>query len=292
DYLWVAPSFASLVALVIGPFLVGASVSLFDHHRGEWSFVGLANFADILLSRDFPITSPLSFGFTLAVTVAWTVANVALHVGIGFVLALALREPWIRLRAVWRGLLIIPWAIPNYITALIWKGMFHAQYGAVNAVIGWGLGRDGPIELDWFSSFFTAFAANLTTNTWLGFPFMMVVVLGALQAVPRDLEEAAEIDGASYLFRVRHVIWPLVRPALLPAVVLGTIWTFNMFNVVFLVSQGEPNGATEILVSEVYRWAFTRGNRYGYAAAYAVIVFGVLWLYTRGTDRWLAKVRA
>lgn len=292
DYVWVAPAAVALAALVALPFVLGASVSLFEHNRGSWSFVGLANFADILLSRDFPITSPLSFGFTLAVTLAWTVANVALHVGIGFALALVLREPWIRLRAVWRALLVIPWAIPNYITALIWKGMFHAQYGAINALLGWALLRGRPIELDWFGSFFTAFAANLATNTWLGFPFMMVVTLGALQSIPRDLEEAAEVDGASYLFRVRHVIWPLLRPALLPAVILGSVWTFNMFNVVFLVSQGEPNGATEILVSDVYRWAFSRGNRYGYAAAYAVIIFGVLVAYTRVTDRLVRRQAA
>jgi arabinogalactan oligomer/maltooligosaccharide transport system permease protein len=289
DYLWVAPSFASLAALVLAPFVVGASVSLFEHRHGDWRFVGMANFVDIVLSRDFPITSPLSFGFTLAVTVLWTVTNVALHVGLGFALALALREPWIRLRAVWRAVLIVPWAIPNYITALIWKGMFHAQYGAVNAVLGLVLARGEPLRLDWFSSFLTGFTANLVTNVWLGFPFMMVVILGALQSVPKDLEEAAEIDGASYLFRVRHVIWPLVKPALVPAVVLGTIWTFNTFNVVFLVSQGEPNGATEILVSEVYRWAFSRGNRYGYASAYAVLVFVVLVLYTRVTRRFAQR---
>jgi arabinogalactan oligomer/maltooligosaccharide transport system permease protein len=277
DYLWVAPSALTLSAIVVLPFLVGASVSLFEHYRGQWSFVGLAHFFDILLSRDFAFYQPLSFPFTLAVTVLWTVTNVALHVGIGFVLALVLREPWVRLRGVWRALLIVPWAVPNYITALIWRGMFHAQYGAINALLGW--------ELDWFGSFCTAFAANLTTNTWLGFPFMMVVTLGALQAIPRELEEAAEVDGASYAFRVRHVIWPLLRPALLPAVILGSIWTFNVFNVVFLVSQGEPNGATEILVSEAYRWAFSRGNRYGYAAAYAVIIFFVLVLYTRATAR-------
>lgn len=292
DYLWVAPATFALLSLVVVPFVVGASVSLFEHHRGAWSFVGFSNFVDILLSRDFPITSPLSFWFTLAVTVLWTATNVALHVALGVVLALVLREPWIRLRGVWRALLIVPWAVPNYITALIWKGMFHAQYGAINALLGWGIGSDRPIQLDWFGSFFTAFAANLTTNTWLGFPFMMVFTLGALQAIPRDLEEAAEVDGASYLFRLRHILLPLLAPALLPAVVLGSIWTFNQFNVVFLVSQGEPNGATEILVSEAYRWAFTRGNRYGYAAAYAVIIFFVLVLYSVSTDRLMKRVRA
>ena len=165
----------------------------------------------------------------------------------------------------WRALLIVPWAIPNYITALIWKGMFHAQYGAINAILGLVTLSDGPVALDWFGSFFTAFAANLVTNTWLGFPFMMVVSLGALQAIPRELEEAAEVDGAGMWFRFRHVVFPLLLPALLPAVILGSVWTFNMFNVVYLVSAGEPNSSTEILISEAYRWAFTRGNRYGYA---------------------------
>jgi arabinogalactan oligomer/maltooligosaccharide transport system permease protein len=117
----------------------------------------------------------------------------------------------------------------------------------------------------------------------------MVVTLGALQSIPRDLEEAAEVDGASWFFRVRHVIWPMLRPALLPAVVLGSVWTFNMFNVVFLVSQGEPNSTTEILISEAYRWAFSRGNRYGYASAYAVLIFGVLLLYTRTANRLVAR---
>jgi len=285
DYLWIAPAGLAMSVLVMVPFVVGASVSLFAHSRGEWTFVGLAHFADILLSRDWPMTSPLSFFFTLLVTVLWTVTNLTLHVGIGVALALVLREPWIKLRSVWRALLILPWAVPNYITALIWKGMFHAQYGAINALLGLVMLSDGPAPIDWFGSFALAFTANLTTNTWLGFPFMMVVTLGALQSIPRELEEAAEIDGATWLQRFRLVVWPMLRPALLPAVILGSVWTFNMFNVVFLVSQGEPNSTTEILISEAYRWAFSRGNRYGYASAYAVLIFFVLLAYSRGANR-------
>ena len=134
-----------------------------------------------------------------------------------------------------------------------------------------------------------AFSANLITNTWLGFPFMMVVTLGALQSIPRDLEEAAIVDGAGWWFRFRHVVWPLLKPALLPAIIIGSVWTFNMFNVVYLVSAGEPDGSTEILISEAYRWAFSRNNRYGYAAAYAVIIFGVLLAYSRGANRLAGK---
>jgi arabinogalactan oligomer/maltooligosaccharide transport system permease protein len=278
----------AMAILVIGPFVVGAAVSLFSHHNGAWTFVGLANFFDILLARDWPVTSPLSFWFTLGVTVLWTTANVALHVAIGVALAMLLRAPWLRLRGMYRVLLILPWAVPNYITALIWKGMFHRQFGAINGM----LELVGVEPIGWFSQFSTAFAANLVTNTWLGFPFMMVVTLGALQAIPPELEEAAAIDGAGRWQRFRHVTWPLLRPALLPAVVLGSIWTFNMFNIIYLVSSGEPDGGTEILISEAYRWAFTRGHRYGYAAAYAVLIFGVLLVYGRATDRLLRRSAA
>ena len=285
DYAWILPAGLAMTALVLVPFVTGASVSLFAHYRGEWTFVGFHHFLDIVLARDWPVTSPLSFAFTMAVTVMWTATNLFLHVAIGVALAMVLREPWIRMRGFWRALLIIPWAVPNYITALIWKGMFHAQYGAINALIGLVAMRDGPVEIDWFGSFATSFCANLTTNTWLGFPFMMVVTLGALQSIPRELEEAAEVDGAGPWFRFRHVVWPLLQPALLPAIILGSVWTFNMFNVIYLVSAGEPNSSTEILVSEAYRWAFSRGNRYGYAAAYAVLIFFVLLAYSRGANK-------
>lgn len=280
-YATVAPAALAMGILVVLPFVVGAAVSLFAHRDGQFTFVGLANFLDIMLARDWSITNPMSFYFTLVVTVLWTVANVFLHVSIGVFLAMLLREPWLQLRGVYRVLLIVPWAVPNYITALIWKGMFHRQFGAINGL----LVTLGLEPVSWFSQFSTAFAANLITNTWLGFPFMMVVTLGALQAIPRELEQAAEVDGASGWQRFRHVTLPLLKPALLPAVVLGSVWTFNMFNIIYLVSAGEPDGASEILISEAYRWAFDRGHRYGYAAAYSVLIFFVLLFYSRISNR-------
>ena len=284
-YGWVGPAAVGMGLLVVVPFVVGCGVSLFEMADGQLRFVGLANFLDIALVRDWPITSPLSFYMTLLVTILWTAANVALHTGIGLALAMILREPWVRLRALWRVLLIVPWAVPNYITALLWKGMFNKQFGAINGLLGWF----GLEPVSWFSNFWTAFTANLTTNTWLGFPFMMVVSLGALQAIPRELEQAADLDGATGWQRFRHVTWPMLQPALLPAIILGSVWTFNMFNIVFLVSGGEPDGSTDILIAEAYRWAFTRGHRYGYASAYAVLIFLVLVGYTRLTNRMMAR---
>lgn len=268
-YAWVAPAAAGLLVLVFIPFGAGVGLGFFHTQDGHATFVGLRNFADILGSSDYRVTEPMSFWFTLAVTLLWTVANVALHVGIGVFFALLLRDPLLKLKGLYRVLLIVPWAVPNYITALVWKGMFHRQFGAISALLQ-ALGIE-PIS--WFSRFGTAFAANVVTNTWLGFPFMMVVTLGALQSIPQDLYEAAEVDGASRWAQFRHITLPLLRPALLPSVILGAVWTFNMFNVVYLVSGGEPGGSTDILVSEAYRWAFQRNEQYGFAAAYSTLIF-------------------
>jgi len=202
---------------------------------------------------------------------------VALHLVIGVFLALLLHRPYLRMKALYRVLLILPWAVPNYVTALAWKGMFHRQFGAVNALLT-SLGAE-PVS--WFSHWTTAFSANVATNVWLGFPFMMVVTLGALTSIPKDVYEAAAVDGANAWQRFRLITAPMLVPFLAPAVAMGSVWTFNMFNVVFLVSGGEPDGSTEILVSEAYRWAFTRGNQYGYAAAYAVLIFLILLVSTR-----------
>ena len=271
-YAYVTHAVLAVLALVVFPLAVGALTSLFAGPREAPRYVGLANYVGILSARGGDLLGHGSFYLTLVVTVLWTVVNVFFHVSLGLVLGLALARPMLHLRAVYRVLLILPWAVPSYVTALAWKGMFQRQFGAVNAL----LRMLGAEPVSWFSHFSTAFTANVATNVWLGFPFMMVVVMGALTSIPRDVLEAAEVDGATRAQRFRLVTLPLLRPVLLPAVVLGAVWTFNMFNVVFLVSGGEPDGTTDILVSEAYRWAFTRDNQYGYAAAYAVLIFLLL----------------
>lgn len=277
---FVAPAVIGMIILVFLPFIIGAFLSFFAYENGEFIYVGLQNFTRLFSSDQASFLDSMSIYFTFVVTVLWTVTNVALHVGIGMCLALLLREPWLKLKGVYRVLLIVPWAMPNYITALIWRGMFDHNFGAINQIlVSLGLQR-----VEWYNEFLTSFAANLTTNTWLGFPFMMVVTLGALQAIPRDLEDAAAVDGASAWQRFRHVTFPLLKPALMPSVVLGSIWTFNAFNIIYLVSKGSPDGSTEILVSEAYKWAFERQYQYGYAAAYAMVVFVILVLYSKLTQ--------
>jgi arabinogalactan oligomer/maltooligosaccharide transport system permease protein len=215
----------------------------------------------------------------------WTVVNVAFHVGIGVMLAAALNGP-IRGKALYRLLLIIPWAVPAYITALTWRGMFDYQYGAVNLLLAeaaqfplmrWLLDLVGLTPpVNWLGDIWRAFEACIVANVWLGFPFMMVIALGGMQGIPHELYEAARIDRASRWQQFRHITLPLLKPVLLPAVTLGTIWTFNNLNVIWLVSNGgEPQDSTHILVSYVYKAVFNL-YRYGYGAALSMLIFLLL----------------
>lgn len=287
-YRFVAPAGIAMLILVVVPFAIGIGLGFFDHAHGTWHFVGIDNFVSILSGGGHPLNDPLNFWFILGVTVLWTAVNVFLAVGVGVGLAMILLQRWMRGKKAYRMLLILPWAIPNYITALIWKGMFAGEYGAINSLLhACGLDR-----VSWFASWSTAFFANVATNTWLGFPFMMVVAIGALQSIPSDLYEAAAVDGATPWQRFVHITLPHLRPALGPAIALGSIWTFNMFSVIYLVSDGAPGGSTNILVTDAYRWAFERGEHYGMAAAYATLIFGLLMLWTFVRGRVLRREEA
>src|SRR3569623_370608 len=189
---FLSPAAVAMSVLVAAPFVIGLLLGFYDHHQGTWTFIGLDNFTRILSGNGHSLDDPLNFWFILGVTVLWTVANIALHVTVGVSLALVLSRKWLRGKGLFRMLLILPWAIQNYITALMWKGMFQGQYGAVNSL----LHAVGLSDVSWFGSWATAFSANVITNTWLGFPFMMVVALGALETIPKELYEAASVAGA------------------------------------------------------------------------------------------------
>jgi len=288
-YAYILPAMFGVFLLVFFPFIYGFLIGFTDYNLtnfggdlieyfSNFKNYGLDNFVDILKVINFKDYD--NFYFTLAHTIIWTVLNLVFHVSIGIALALVLNDAKLKGRTFFRILLILPWAIPNYITALIWRGMFHKQFGAVNGF----LEMLGLEPISWFTAPVTAFMANLATNVWLGFPFMMIIALGALQSIPKELYEASAIDGSSKWQTFWNVTFPLLRPAMVPAIILGTIWTFNQFNVIYLVSGGGPDGATELLITDAYKLAFEQ-YRYGYAAAYCIIIFLVLLTYGLFTSR-------
>lgn len=292
-YAYTVPAMLGMVFLAVFPFFYNVALSftnanIYNTDQSIFeTWVGLDNFADILSDVDVVQRTPeglvwdyQNFYWTLGFTVVWTVANVTLGVTLGLLLGLALNTRGLALRPVYRVILILPWALPTYITALIFKGMFHKQFGVINQIFQI-LGLESRA---WFDSPLTSFLAVLTTNGWLSFSFMMVVSLGALQSIPADLYEAARVDGATRWQQFKAITMPSLKPAMVPAIILSVIWTFNQFIVIFLVSAGEPGRATEILVTQSYKIAFEQ-YRYGYAAAYAMIIFVILVAYGTWQNR-------
>lgn len=267
------PTLLIVLAVVAYPFLYNVLLSLGNmniYHIRDWDVIGLAQYAAVFREP--------AFYSILLKTIIWTATNIVFHVGIGVFLAVLLHQRYIAGKNLWRVLLILPWAIPQYITALTWRGMFNYEYGAVNLAITRFMNMP-PVE--WLTSPFEAFAAAILTNIWLGFPFMMVVALGGLQSIAQELYEAADIDGASAWRKFWTVTEPLLRPVMIPAITLGIVWTFNNINVVWLVSNGgEPNDQTHILVSFVYEAAFTM-YRFSWAAAISMIIFVILFAFTQ-----------
>ncbi|SDJ99201.1 extracellular solute-binding protein [Microbulbifer yueqingensis] len=285
-YVYILPAMLGMLLLVFFPLLYGFLLSFTDTtllnentpFLSRWQ--GLGNYASILGDWNFWYGEGAgrsinydNFYWTLLVTICWTAGNVVLSVGLALVLALALDKPILG-RTWFRLLLILPWAIPNYITALVWKGMFHPQFGVVNQA----LQVVGLAPVAWFDSVGASFMTGLVTNVWLSIPFMMVVILGGLQSIPRDLYEAARVEGAGRWCQFRAITLPLLKPVLVPAIILSVVWTFNMFNVIYLVSDGAPAGANDILITKAFRIGFEK-YQYAYAAAYSMVILALLFAY-------------
>ncbi|UBU17591.1 carbohydrate ABC transporter permease [Nonomuraea gerenzanensis] len=288
-YAWamVAPVIAVMLVLIGWPLARGVYLSLTDATEANigrtigvnvipatYEFVGLENYVRILTSA--------VFWDKLVWTVIWTVVCVALHYGIGLGLAVMLNRR-MRFRSVYRVLLILPWAVPAFVAAFIWRYLYNSDYGVINGFLKLA-GLDG---VGWLDDPTTAKIAVIAVNVWLGVPFMMVALLGGLQSIPADLYEAAEVDGASAWQRFRAITLPGLRQVSTTVVLLGTIWTFNMFPIIFLVTRGGPGSETEILVTYAFREAFTGIRDYSGSAAWGVIILVMLVVLAVGYRRTL-----
>jgi len=270
----VVPAFLILAAVVFYPFVYNMILSFGNMNLTrirDWEFVGLRQYIKIFTEPSHP-----DFYAVFAKTIIWTVVNVVFHVVLGVFLALILNQN-LRGKAIFRTILILPWAIPQYIVALTWRGMFNYEYGTINLIITKYLNLPA---VEWLRSPTEAFLACILTNIWLGFPFMMVVALGALQSIPHELYEAADMDGARWFHKLKTITLPLIRPVMVPAITLGMIWTFNNLNIIWLVSNaGEPSDQTHILVSFVYKAAFNFYN-FSYASALSMVIFFILLVFS------------
>lgn len=301
-YLYVVPAMLIMTVMTYYPMAYGVWMSFTNYGLKNLrldapppDIVGWMNYLDILAAA-VPIPN-FDFLYTLFFNLFWTFSNVIFHVVIGVLIAVLLNTNGLWFKGVYRAIFILPIVIPTLVVANVWRNMFDPDFGAINqflAMIG-GLVGIGPaaFRIRWIESVDPpipflplplSYFALLITNIWLGWPFMTIVATGALQSISKDFYEAASIDGASGTQQFWNITVPLLRPAMVPAIVYGITLTFNLFNLIYFVSGGGPLRQTEILVTTAFRLV-NEQRLYGVAAAFAVYIAIILLIITLFTNR-------
>ncbi len=262
-----APSLLIIVGVVLYPAVFAGYLSVLNVHLGRpgVSFVGLQNYHRLLSSADF--------WRSVWRGMVWTGGSLLPQVVLGLALASLLNYPRLRARLLYRGLVILPWLVPTVTVAIIWRWMFHDVYGIVNHVLMTFRLTDQPIA--WLADPTLALVTVIVANVWRGLPLMVVLFLAALQSIPQEMYDAAEVDGASVWHRYRRVILPQLAPVVWIAAVLRTIWTFNFFDLPWIMTRGGPGEATTIPPVYAYLVTFS-GYRLSEGAAVTVVMFIVL----------------
>jgi multiple sugar transport system permease protein len=270
------PAVLPILVLSVYPLLRGMYLGFTDARAGfniEYAFTGLDNYRFMLEDELFWS----SFRIGLIWTVSVTVLQFLLALGLALLLNMRLRGRWLA-----RTLAIVPWAMPPVVVGIIWSLVYRPEAGLLNeALFRLGISEDG---YNWLGDFNTALPAVIIVGVWAGMPITTVVLLAALQAVPRELHEAAAVDAAGAWARFRHITLPQLRGVIVAITTLNFIWNFNSFDLVYVLTKGGPGGRTTLPMLFAYDEAFRYGN-YGYAAALGnvmvVIMLAVVMVYLR-----------
>jgi arabinogalactan oligomer / maltooligosaccharide transport system permease protein len=293
-YLYLVPAFLIMAVIVFYPLVYQVIISFSNfetrHLREglqspDLKWIGFDNYVKII-TGGLPVQD-FNFLRVLAYNLWWAVSNVALHVPAGVLVAVLLNTQGLWFKKIYRAIYILPVVVPTLVVATVWRNIFDEQYGAMNQALttfSQLLGGE-VVRIRWLAEYqppipflfpgvplTLAYYAMLIANFWLGWPYMAVVATGALQSIPKDMYEAADIDGASGSQKFWGITVPLLRPAIVPAAVYGFNTTFTLLNFVYFFTGGGPARTTELLVTFVY--GLVRDLRlFGVAAAMSVIIF-------------------
>ena len=276
SYLWSAPSLILIALIVVFPILYTAFISLTNmsvYHWFDFSLIGFKNYAKALFVFDS------GFLGALLATVLWTAVNMVIQLVLAFVLATLLNIEKLRLRKLYKTLLMFPWAMPGYVSILLWKtGIFNSQFGLLNQ---W-MTRLGHETVRWLSSDVSAFICCTVVNIWLALPFMLMIMDGAMQSIDKSFYESAMLDGATWLEKTVYITVPSIRPIIAPAVIITVFTTFKQFDIVYLLTQqmGAKTGSgLHTILTYAYENAFITNN-YGYSSAISIIIFILLIVFS------------
>jgi multiple sugar transport system permease protein len=268
-YLMLTPIAVASAIVIVFPIATVIVESLFDvnpsRHAG-WLWKGVGNYVKIFGDHEL---APVMLN-----SVVWTVGSVLVQFVVAFAAALLVRgalrgRAWTWLRAIY----VLPWATPIIVGAMSWRWLYQPQFGLLNSALD-AVGLH-DLAKPWLADPQTALGAVMVTNVWRGFPFIMVMLLSGMAAIPEDIYEAARVDGARPAQQLVSLTLPLLRPVILLSTLMSLIWTFNNFGLIYVMTGGGPNGASDILTTYVYKNAFQRFD-FGYASALSVFLFIVV----------------
>lgn len=289
-YLVLAIPFVAVVFLTILPLVFSVLLAFTNYadpilppaHLVDW--VGFGNFKKMLSLDVWSST----FSGVLTWTLIWAViATVTTYIG-GVLVAVLIHQPRVRCKKLWRTLLIVPFAIPNMISLLVMRNMFNNQFGPINSYLR-AMGLDG---VAWLTDPFWAKVTVILANMWIGIPVTMILAFGVLTTIPRDMYEAAEVDGAGAFYKFRMVTLPMVLFATAPILIMQFAGNINSFNVIYLMTNGEPvnpnyqyAGHTDLLVTWLYKLALNQ-SQYSFASVIGIVIFLLvatfsIWSYRR-----------
>lgn len=276
SYAWSGPSLLLIALMVVFPILYTAYISLTNmnvYHWFDFTIVGLDNYIRALFVFDSGFLS------ALLATILWTAVSMFFQLVIAFLLASLLNNPRLRLRKLYKTILMFPWAMPGYVSILLWKtGIFNSQFGLLNSLME----KLGLAAVHWLSSDVSAFICCSVVNLWLALPFMIMIMDGALQSIDRSYYESALLDGANWLERTWFITLPAIKPIIAPSVIITIFTTFKQFDVVYLLTQqaGAKTGSGfHTILTYAYEHAFITNN-YGYSSAISIIIFVLLLVFS------------
>ncbi len=266
-YAFLGPALLILLVLMVYPLGRVVRLSFFDAKLRQEAWVGLQNYQELL-------TSGL-FWQVLWQTIWFTLGSVFFHLVIGMGLALLLHTKiQMRIRNLFRGILILPWLFAPTVAGMIWVLML-SPFGVLNGFLAYIGVLGGNETINWLGSPQTSLLSVTAMNIWRAYPFFMVMLLAGLQAIPEDVYEAGDIDGATPLQKFWFITIPALRGIIVTIVLLDFIWTFRAFDPVYVMTGGGPVNSSQVLPTLIYFDAFQK-LRFGYASAEAVVMFAIL----------------
>lgn len=280
-WLYSLPAMILIGLIVVFPILYTGYISLTNmnlYHWTDYKMIGLQNYGRALLKLDSGFLSAL---FT---TILWTLLNMVIQVAVAYLIAVALNAEGLKGRRIYKTLLMFPWAMPAYVSILVWRvGMFNTEFGLLNKI----LTAIGLPKADFLSKNVPAFLSCMVLNLWMALPFMIMMIDGALQSVDKSMYESAMLEGAGFWQKNLYITIPSISRVMAPAVIMTTFTTFKQFDIIYLLTmqKGALSGATlQTIITYAHQKAFV-SNNYGLSSAVSIVIFGIIILFSFLTNR-------